>query len=298
MKLRPDGILDPLGNYPNPFNGRPYTNFYLKQAFGGIEVDPHTGEQKIKGWSGYKTYQDRFEIFKKIHQYQIILVVAGTGVGKTVIIPKLLAHYYGYKKPVIITTPKQTTTSEAAEWASITLDVPLYYYQVKDGKAEFFKENGKNKATGMTYVGYRFGGMKEKLSSQDTKLLYATDGLIKQIIISSDPLLSEYGGIIIDEAHERSVSIDVLISLITDIARKRPDFKIIIMSATVNEKVFIDYFNNSGLGDYFTTYNVEGTKGQFPVENKFLTSDVPSNKSNEELFKIINDLLMIQIEKI
>ena len=63
------------------------------------------------------------------------------------------------------------------------------------------------------------------------------------------------------------------------------------MSATVNEKVFIDYFNNSGLGDYFTTYNVEGTKGQFPVENKFLTSDVPSNKSNEELFKIINDLL-------
>ena len=35
------------------------------------------------------------------------------------------------------------------------------------------------------------------------------------------------------------------------------------MSATVNEKVFIDYFNNSGLGDYFTTYKVEGTKGQF-----------------------------------
>ena len=39
----------------------------------------------------------------------------------------------------------------------------------------------------MTFVGYRFGGMKEKLSSPDTKLLYATDGLIKQIIISSDP---------------------------------------------------------------------------------------------------------------
>lgn len=292
MKLRPDGILDPLGNYPNPFNGRPYTNFYLKQAFGGIETDPFTNEQKIKGWSGYKTYLDRFEIFKKIHQYQIILVIAGTGVGKTVIIPKLLAHYYNYQKPVIITTPKQTTTSEAAEWSSITLDVPLYYYQVKDGKAEFFKENGRNKATGMTFVGYRFGGMKEKLSSPDTKLLYATDGLIKQIIISSDPLLSEYGGIIIDEAHERSVSIDVLISLITEIARKRPDFKIIIMSATVNEKVFIDYFNNSGLGDYFTTYKVEGTKGQFPVEDKFLTHDVPSNKSNDELFKIINNLLM------
>ena len=292
MKLRPDGILDPFGNYPNPFNGRPYTNFYLKQAFNGVETDQFTSEQKIKGWSGYKTYLDRFEIFKKIHQYQIILVIAGTGVGKTVIIPKLLAHYYGYQKPIIITTPKQTTTSSAAEWASITLDVPLYYYQVKDGRAEFFKENGKNKATGMTFVGYRFGGMKEKLSSPDTKLLYATDGLIKQIIISSDPLLSEYGGIIIDEAHERSVSIDILISLITEIARKRPDFKIIIMSATVNEKVFIDYFNNSGLGDYFTTYNVEGTKGQFPVEHKFLTQDIPISKSNDELFKIVNNLLM------
>ena len=64
------------------------------------------------------------------------------------------------------------------------------------------------------------------------------------------------------------------------------------MSATVNEQVFIDYFNKSGLGDYFTTYNVEGTKGQFPVEDKFLSYDVTSSKSNDELFKIINNLLM------
>ena len=259
MKLRPDGILDPLGNYPNPFNGRPYSNFYKNNAL-TIKTDEITGEEKISGWEiGYQTYVDRFEILKKIHQYQIILVIAGTGVGKTVIIPKLLAHYYGYRKPIIITTPRQATTSSAAEYASILMDVPLYYYYVDNNKFMFYKNNNnENIPTGMTFVGYKHGNMKEKLSSNDTKLLYATDGLIKQIIISSDPLLSEYGGIIIDEAHERSVSIDILISLITDIARKRPDFKIIIMSATVNEQIFKDYFNNSGLGDYFTTYNVSG----------------------------------------
>ena len=291
MYLRPDGILDPFGKYPNPFNGRPYSDYYKKQAF-NIKTDSITGEQTAEGWSMYKTYQDRMDILKKIHMYQIILVIAGTGVGKTVIVPKLLAHYFNYKKPIIITTPRQAMTSSNAEYASLLLDVPLYYYRIDDGKPVFIKDkDGKNMRTGMTHVGYKHGDEKT-LASEDTKLLYATDGLIKTMIVTGDPELSQYGGIIIDEAHERKVSIDILISLITEIAKKRPDFKIIIMSATVNEQIFIDYFKNSGLGDYFTTYNVSGVAGQFKVLPEFATNSVTQSSSINETFKIVNNLLM------
>ena len=55
-------------------------------------------------------------------------------------------------------------------------------------------------------------------------------------------MLSEYDCVIIDEAHERGVNIDLLLLLLKDLVIRRPTFKLIIMSATINEKVFIDYF--------------------------------------------------------
>ena len=49
------------------------------------------------------TYKDRNKIFKMIKDHQVVLCVLGTGVGKTVVIPKLLAHYFDYNIPIIVT---------------------------------------------------------------------------------------------------------------------------------------------------------------------------------------------------
>ena len=89
LKLRPDGILDPEGRYPNPFTGQPYSPNYKKEAIKMVEG-------KNKGWSGLKTYIDRFDILRRIHQYQFTLLIATTGVGKTVIIMELI-HNVAYK---------------------------------------------------------------------------------------------------------------------------------------------------------------------------------------------------------
>ena len=70
-----------------------------------------------------------------------------------------------------------------------------------------------------------------------------TDGSLIMIMIWN-PLLKGYDGIIIDEAHERKIQIDFLLYLLKKTLEKRPKFKLIIMSATVNEKVFIEYFKN------------------------------------------------------
>lgn len=90
-----------------------------------------------------------------------------------------------------------------------------------------------------TRVGYsiRF----EDVTSAATRLKFLTDGLlIREALV--DPLLSRYSVIIVDEAHERSVSTDILLGLLKKIRRKRPELRIVISSATLQAEQFRAFF--------------------------------------------------------
>lgn len=82
----------------------------------------------------------------------------------------------------------------------------------------------------------------EECSSEQTVIKYMTDGmLLKEFMM--DPTLSSYKVIIVDEAHERTLHTDVILSLIKDLSRARDDLKVIISSATLDAKKFSDYFD-------------------------------------------------------
>jgi pre-mRNA-splicing factor ATP-dependent RNA helicase DHX15/PRP43 len=92
-------------------------------------------------------------------------------------------------------------------------------------------------------VGYaiRFEDMTD---SRTTFLKYMTDGLLFREAMS-DPDLDRYSTIIIDEAHERSVAIDILMGLLKGVVERRKDLKIIIMSATLDALKFQKYFTTA-----------------------------------------------------
>ena len=90
-------------------------------------------------------------------------------------------------------------------------------------------------------VGYsiRFEDMTEPGT---TFLKYMTDGMLLREAMN-DPSLGRYSTIILDEAHERTLATDILMGLLKGVAKKRPDLKIIVMSATLDAVKFQKYFS-------------------------------------------------------
>ncbi|RCN26083.1 helicase protein, partial [Ancylostoma caninum] len=81
----------------------------------------------------------------------------------------------------------------------------------------------------------------EDCTSQDTIIKYMTDGmLLRECLV--DPDLMSYSLIMLDEAHERTIHTDVLFGLLKAAAKKRPDLKLIITSATLDAVKFSEYF--------------------------------------------------------
>ncbi len=80
--------------------------------------------------------------------------------------------------------------------------------------------------------------------SEATRLVLMTDGLLLADI-GRDPLLRRYDTVIIDEAHERTLNVDLLMGVIKGILPRRPDLKLIVTSATLDVERVARFFDDA-----------------------------------------------------
>ena len=84
----------------------------------------------------------------------------------------------------------------------------------------------------------------EDCTSEKTVIKYMTDGMLLREFLG-EPDLASYSVMVIDEAHERTLHTDILFGLVKDIARFRPDLKLLISSATLDAEKFSEFFDNA-----------------------------------------------------
>lgn len=183
----------------------------------------------------------RQDLLNIIRENSVVIVVGETGSGKTTQLTQYL-HEDGYSKFGMIgcTQPRRVAAMSVAKRVSDEMNSKL----------------GDE-------VGYaiRF----EDCTSEKTIIKYMTDGiLLRESLRDGD--LDGYSAIIMDEAHERSLSTDVLFGLLREIIARRRDLKLIVTSATMDATKFSQFFGN------VPTYNIPGRT--FPVEVFFSKNTV------------------------
>ncbi|GBF92626.1 pre-mRNA-splicing factor ATP-dependent RNA helicase-like [Raphidocelis subcapitata] len=192
----------------NPYTGRPYSTRYY---------------DILSKRTGLPVWQAKDEFINMVHQHQTSILVGETGSGKTTQIAQFVAEagYGGDRGMIACTQPRRVAAMSVARRVAEEMDVVL----------------GEE-------VGYsiRF----EECSSNKTIIKFLTDGMLLREAMS-DPLMERYSVIILDEAHERTLATDVLFGLLKEVLLKRPDLKLIVMSATLEAEKFQGYFLDAPL---------------------------------------------------
>ncbi|HET7299585.1 MAG TPA: ATP-dependent RNA helicase HrpA [Oleiagrimonas sp.] len=173
------------------------------------------------------------DIVQLIRHHQVIVVAGETGSGKTTQLPKLcLAAGCGEAGLIGCTQPRRLAARSVARRVA--------------------EEMG-------TTVGDKVG-FQVRFSEQvsDASLVkFMTDGILLAET-QSDPWLSAYDTLIIDEAHERSLNIDFLLGYLKQLVKRRRNLKLIITSATIDTARFAEHFDGAPVVE------VEGRT--YPVE--------------------------------
>ena len=178
----------------------------------------------------------RQEILEALARDPVIIVCGATGSGKSTQLPKLCldagrgsAGLIGHTQPRRIAA--RALATRLAEELRTTVGGAVGY------QVRFTDRTGP--------------GVRVKLM---------TDGILLKEL-ESDRALRRYDTLIIDEAHERSLNIDLLLGVLKGLLPRRPDLKLIVTSATIDPGRFAQFFGGAPV--------IEVSGRSFPVEVRY-----------------------------
>ena len=157
---------------------------------------------------------------------RVAVVAAGTGSGKSTFLPfRLLNPPPGAPLrladhgPIVVTEPRLFATTDVADMVARRL-----------GSAEVVGAGAD--------IGFRVRG--KPAYDAGCRLLFVTDGSLINWL--RDGALARFGAVIIDEAHERSRNIDLILAVLRTELPRHPHLRVIIASATIDPDFFVEFF--------------------------------------------------------
>ena len=162
-------------------------------------------------------------ILDAVETNQVVLIAGATGCGKTTQVPQYLiddAWAKGRGAAIMCTQPRRISAVTVSERVAT--------------------ERGEH--IGQGTVGYQI--RLENKAGPDTSLLFCTNGVLLRRLTSpgADAMLASLSHIVIDELHERDLFADFLTIVLRSAMARHPHLRLVLMSATVRESLFSDYF--------------------------------------------------------
>ena len=208
--------------------------------------------------------EHREEFFEMLEKHQVVIVKADTGSGKSTQLPKFLLEWYTCKGC-------HSGGSEATDRIQEHMD-PIAAQRLQGDKVGFkigvteprrlaaisIADRLREELKDETLVSTKIRFWEQGQSDAPIKVM--TDGILLQEF-RRDRLFRQYSAIVIDEAHERSLNIDILLGIFKTVLQVRPEFKLIVASATLDAKLFEEFYDNSCV--------LEAEGRTFPVEVEY-----------------------------
>ncbi|XP_023531681.1 DExH-box ATP-dependent RNA helicase DExH5, mitochondrial-like isoform X2 [Cucurbita pepo subsp. pepo] len=182
------------------------------------------GREMLEFRKKLPAYKEKDALLTTISQNQVIIISGETGCGKTTQVPQFILEseiesLRGAVCSIICTQPRRISAMSVSE-------------RVASERGEKLGES----------VGYkvRLEGMK----GRDTHLLFCTTGiLLRRLLV--DRNLKGVTHVIVDEIHERGMNEDFLLIVLKDLLPRRPELRLILMSATLDAELFSSYFGGA-----------------------------------------------------
>ncbi|KAL1348841.1 hypothetical protein AAHE18_07G109400 [Arachis hypogaea] len=184
------------------------------------------GRRMLEFRRSLPAYKEKEAILSTILRNQVVIISGQTGCGKTTQLPQFILEceiesLQGAACNIICTQPRRISAISVSERVAL--------------------ERGEKLGES---VGYKV--RLEGIKGRETRLLFCTTGILLRRLIA-DRKLKDVTHIIVDEIHERGMNEDFLLIVLKDLLPRRPEMKLILMSATLDAELFSSYFNGAAI---------------------------------------------------
>ncbi|KAJ5690587.1 hypothetical protein N7462_004979 [Penicillium macrosclerotiorum] len=230
------------------------------------QIEMSRKRQSLPAWNTQEA------IIETVNSHQVTIISGETGSGKSTqsvqfVLDDMIKRGLGGAANIICTQPRRISALGLAD-------------RVSDERCSSVGDE----------VGYIIRG-ESKVKHGATKITFVTTGVLLRRIQSGGDAdgnvassLADVSHVVVDEVHERSLDTDFLLALLRDVLRHRKDLKVILMSATLDAEIFMNYFGGrKSVG----LVNIPGRT--FPVEDYYLDDVIRNTGFAPELNEDFED---------